>query len=149
MSPGRLAVLIGLTLIAVAAAIVLQRRRPDPPSAPSYKAPVQLDRSDFAGPVERLLVVLFASTTCETCPTAWDSIQAAIVGPLASQVVVQRVDVQDDPQGLHARYKIDGVPSTIIAASDGVVAQAFFGPVTKVDVEVAVELALNGSAGSA
>ena len=119
----RLIVLAVLAAAAVGLAYLLQRRRPDPPSAPSYRAPAQLDRDDFAYPERPYLAVVFASTTCETCPRVW-----ALLEPLAlPQLAVQRVDVQDRAD-LHQRYRIDGVPTTLFAGPDGVVVKAHFGP---------------------
>ena len=74
----RLIVLLVLTAAAVAIALLIQRRRPDPPSAPSYRAPTQLDRSDFDGIDTPILLVVFASTTCDsyrrsTGQTRWSS----------------------------------------------------------------------------
>lgn len=129
----RLIVLVVLAAAAGSIALVLQRRRPDPPSAPSYRAPSQLDRDDFDHPETPILAVLFASTTCNTCPEVWETVQ-----PLASpELVVQRVDVQDGPQ-LHKRYKIDGVPTTILANHQGVVAKAFFGPIADGELDQAL-----------
>ena len=47
----RLVVLVLLTLLAVGVAWALQRRRPEAPSAPSYRAPRQIDRDDFDVPL--------------------------------------------------------------------------------------------------
>jgi hypothetical protein len=124
----RLVALVVLTVVAVGVALVLQRRRPDPPTAPSYRAPSQLDRSDFAAQPGRPLVALFASTTCDTCPGAWAAIES-VRDALGEVFVAQRLDVQHDPE-LHRRYRIDGVPTTVLADAEGVVHQAFFGPVT-------------------
>ena len=137
MTVGRLVALIVLTALAVGVALLLQRRRPDPPSAPSYRAPAQLDRSDFVEPSAPTLVALFASTTCDTCPKAWESILAASSESDRGALAVQRIDVQDDPT-LHDRYRIDGVPTTLVVDADGVVTQAFFGPVTVADVAAAL-----------
>ncbi len=125
----RLIALLVLTAVAVGIALVLQRRRPDPPSAPSYRAPSQLDRNDFAGGPGTWLVALFASTTCDTCPRAWSTVEAAVGELGTDEVVAQRLDVQTESE-VHARYRIDGVPTTVIVGPDGVVAQAFFGPVS-------------------
>ena len=124
----RLAAVTVLTLVAVGIAIVLQRRRPDPPTAPSYRAPSQLDRDDYVSAPGQLLVALFSSATCDSCPRAWEAIQR-VLGVFSEGFVTQRIDVQDNPD-LHERYRIDGVPSTIIADTEGIVIQAFFGPVT-------------------
>ena len=126
----RLIALVVLTALAVGVALVLQRRRPDPPSAPSYRAPAQLDRADFAATAGRWLVVLFGSTTCDTCPVAWASVEAMTRSAVAADALdIQRIDVQSDPT-LHKRYRIDGVPTTVVADTEGVVVEAFFGPVT-------------------
>lgn len=119
----RLIVLVVLAAAAVAVALILQRRRPDPPTAPSYRAPIQLDRNDFADPDKTFLAVVFASTTCNSCPDVWATIEALETPFLA----VQRIDVQDQSD-LHKRYKIDGVPTTVFANASGVVTNAFFGP---------------------
>ncbi|MEM9134046.1 MAG: thioredoxin domain-containing protein [Actinomycetota bacterium] len=124
----RVLILLALTAVAVGIAYLLQRRRPDPPSAPSYRAPSQLDRDDFLRPEAPILVAVFASTTCDTCPRAWETVQA-VAGRYADLMSVQRIDVQDDPD-THKRYRIDGVPTTVVADPEGVVQEAFFGPMT-------------------
>ncbi|MEL7157063.1 MAG: thioredoxin domain-containing protein [Actinomycetota bacterium] len=123
----RLIILIVLTAAAVGIALVLQRRRPDPPSAPSYRAPSQLDRNDFADPTAPILLVVFASTACNTCPSTWATVQE-VAARYADLMAHQRIDVEVDPD-LHQRYRIDGVPTTIIADPEGVVQNAFFGPI--------------------
>lgn len=125
-----------LALAAVAVAQLLQRRRPDPPSAPSYRAPRQLDRDDFITPDRRVLVVVFGSETCETCPQVWSDVE-----PLGDDhLAVQYVTVQRD-HTLHQRYRIDGVPTTVVADEQGVVVQTFFGPVPVNDLAAAIEAA--------
>lgn len=120
----RLIILAALAVVAVGVAYLLQRRRPDPPTAPSYRAPAQLDRQDFANPDRSYLAVVFASTTCNTCPEVW----AMLEGLDTPFLSVQRLDVQDNGE-LHKRYRIDGVPTTLFADGDGVVIKAFFGPI--------------------
>lgn len=140
----RLVVLVVLVAVAVVVALILQRRRPDPPAAPSYRAPAQLDRDDFAKPEAPFLVVVFASTTCNTCPEVW-----RLVEPLADrELVVQRVDVESDDAGLHARYRIDGVPTTVLADGRGVVVTTFFGPVGDEELLAAVDSLRRGEAPS-
>ncbi|MEL6983082.1 MAG: thioredoxin family protein [Actinomycetota bacterium] len=139
----RLIVLLVLVAVAVIIALVLQRRRPDPPSAPSYRAPAQLDRNDFARPETPGLIVVFASTTCNTCPEVW-----RLVEPLGSDdLAVQRVDVQDGDD-LHSRYRIDGVPTTVLADGRGVVVATFFGPVSDEEFADAVHALRRGEAPS-
>lgn len=130
----RLIILVVLALAAVGLALLLQRRRPDPPSAPSYRAPVQLDRDDFERPDLPFLLVVFASITCNTCPEVW-----AVVEPLAAaDLAVQRVDVEGGGD-LHRRYRIDGVPTTVVADAEGVVTATFFGPLVEEDLYEAVD----------
>lgn len=126
----RLLILVVLTLLAVGVAVLLQRRRrPERPTAPNYRAPTQLDRDDFTRPDAPWLVVVFASETCESCASAW-----AAAAPLeADPVAVQQVVVQQDP-ALHRRYGINGVPTTVVADADGVVRQAWLGPVGASDL---------------
>lgn len=121
----RLVVLVVLTLVAVGVAYLLQRRRPEPPSAPSYRAPTQVDRDDFHAPPTDTLIAVFASKTCDTCPIAWE-IAEALQRP---GVTAERIDVQVDPDR-HKRYKIDGVPTTLLVDPDGVVRKSFFGVVS-------------------
>ncbi len=129
----RLVVLLVLMALAVAVAFLLQRRRPDPPTAPSYRAPRQLDRSDFNAPDTPTLVVVFASESCESCPAVWET-----VAPCASETITaQLVTVQSQPD-LHRRYRIDGVPTTIVADAEGTVVKAFFGPLTAEDLAEAL-----------
>ena len=126
----RLVILVVLSALAVGVAVVLQaRRRPDRPTAPSYQAPTQLDRGDFTRPDAPWLVAVFASETCDSCARVWDAAAALEAGPVA----VQHVVVQRDP-GLHRRYGIDGVPTTVIADGDGVVRQSWLGPVGAADL---------------
>lgn len=139
----RLIVLVVLVAVAVIVALVLQRRRPDPPAAPSYRAPAQLDRDDFVRPDAPGLIVVFASTTCNTCPEVW-----RLVEPFeADDLAVQRVDVQDGAD-LHGRYRIDGVPTTVLADGRGVVVTTFFGPVSDDEFAKAVQALQRGESPS-
>ncbi len=121
----RLVVLVVLTILAIGVAELLRRRRPEPPTAPSYRAPAQIDRADFNGAESERLVAVFTSATCDSCAVAWDLVQ----GVSSPTTAVQRIEIQDDPS-LHQRYKIDGVPTVLIADADGVVLKSFFGPPT-------------------
>ena len=123
----RVGLLVALTVIAVVVALLLQRRRPEPPSSPSYRAIAEIDRTEFAFPEAPVLVVMFGSTTCHTCPMVWDVIESI-------DVPAERVDVQHDPLR-HQRYRIDGVPTTIVAEHSGVVRKTFFGPVSRKQLE--------------
>ena len=76
---------------------------------------------------------MFTSSTCDTCAGVWERAEL-----LASDVVAcQRIDFQDDTS-LHTRYRIDGVPTLVVADADGAVRRAFLGPVTATDLWAAV-----------
>lgn len=125
-------VLLALALIAVAVAVAgwIQRRQPDPPTAPpEYAVPTQLDRADFARPEAPWLVAVFTSATCNSCRGVWE--KAAILD--SDDVAVQKVEVLAEPD-LHRRYRIDGVPLVVIADRDGVVRGGFVGPATAADL---------------
>jgi thioredoxin-like negative regulator of GroEL len=130
----RLIVLVVLSLLAVAVAARLQRRRPEPPTAPSYRAPTQVDRADFERPDVPILFLAFTSRNCNTCPLAWESL-TALAGPARH---AQRIDVEDDPD-VHKRYRIDGVPTSLVIDQTGVVMKAFFGPVDRDEIRAALE----------
>ena len=126
----RLVVLVVLTVLAVVVATALQRRRrPDRPTAPSYEAPTQLDRDDFNRPDAPWLVVVFASETCDSCARVWQAVEPVGSPPVA----VQQVVVQRDP-ALHRRYRIDGVPTTVVADAEGVVHRSWLGPFPATDL---------------
>lgn len=139
----RLLIALALGAVAIGVALLLQRRRSDPPSqpAPVAKAPEQLDRSDFTRPDAPWLVVVFSSATCSTCAGV---LERAFV--LESEdVAVQDVEAVRD-RGLHRRYGIDAVPIVAIADAEGVVRQSFVGPVSSTHLWAAVaELRSPGS----
>ncbi|HEV2766360.1 MAG TPA: hypothetical protein VGV63_01475 [Acidimicrobiales bacterium] len=125
----RLLVAAVLMVVAVAVAVLLQRRRPDPPTAPRWAVPAQLDRADFAGSDVPWLVAVFTSATCATC--AGVLTRAA---PLASpEVVVEEVEVGTRPD-LHRRYGIDAVPCLVVADADGEVRASFVGQPTAAEL---------------
>ncbi len=126
--------ILALVVVAVAAAVaaVVRRRRSiDPPTQPSFEAPAQLDRRDFAG--DGWLVAVFTSETCSTCA---DVVRKAEV-VRSDDVAVEVVPFQSR-KALHERYSIDAVPCLVIADADGVVHRAFLGPVTATDLWAAI-----------
>jgi hypothetical protein len=129
-------VVLAVVLIAVAAAVaaLLRRRRPAPPTQPArYEVPTQLDRDDFDGGDAEWLVVVFSSTTCDTCA---DAVAKARVLACAD-VAVQDVSYQER-RDLHRRYSIEAAPTTVVAGRDGVVRAAFVGAPTATDLWAAV-----------
>lgn len=119
--------------VAVGVAAVLRRRGGDAPTQGGYEAPTQLDRADFVSPHAPWLVALFSSSTCNACADV--ASKAAILA--SSDVAVANIDyiTQKD---LHERYKIEAVPTLVIADADGVVRRAFLGPVKAQDLWAAV-----------
>ena len=126
----QLTVAVGVVAVAVVVGLVLRRRQhADVPTQPTFEAPSQLDRADFAAAGAPWLVVVFSSATCTTC---------ADVVRKAEVLRSRDVDVVDVEYGrardLHAKYSIDGVPITVIADAHGVVRKHFIGPVTATDL---------------
>lgn len=129
-------VLIALALVAVAVvvAVVLERRKPGPPTQPrKWEAPSQLDRADFAGADHPWLVAVFTSATCDSC---------AKVMPKAEVLASDTVAVVEVPyqsrKDLHQRYAVDVVPTLVVADPDGVVRASFIGQPTATDLWAAV-----------
>jgi hypothetical protein len=133
--------------VAVVAGVVSLRRRNrrQPPTQPRGEVPAQLDRVDFDGvdfdrvdvdvPGARApwLVVVFTSSTCDTCADVWRKAQV-----LASRdVAVHEVEYSRDRE-LHDRYRIDAVPALVIADADGVVRYGRLGPVSATDLWAAM-----------
>ncbi len=128
----RVLLVLGALAIAGAFATVLGRRTAAP-SSNTHHVPSVLDRRDFIHPDAPWLVAVFTSSTCDTCAGVWERAEL-----LASDVVAcQRIDFQDDTS-LHERYRIDGVPTLVVADADGAVRRAFLGPVTATDLWAAV-----------
>lgn len=128
----RVLLVLGALAIAGAFAAVLGRRTAAP-SSNTHHVPSVLDRRDFIHPDAPWLVAVFTSSTCDTCAGVWERAEL-----LASDVVAcQRIDFQDDTS-LHERYRIDGVPTLVVADADGAVRRAFLGPVTATDLWAAV-----------
>ena len=117
-----------LVMVAVAAVAGMaawwqqQRLRPAPTTTPGAP-PGSLDRSDFRAPEAPLLIAVFTSKTCSSCDAVW----AELSGYESETVVTQNVEVGADA-ALHARYKIESVPTAVIVDSTGDSQVAFVGP---------------------
>lgn len=139
----RLLIALALGAVATGVALLLQRRRSDPPSQPPpvARAPEQLDRSDFARPEAPWLVVVFTSATCSTCAGVLE--RAAVLA--SGDVAVQDVEAARERE-LHRRYGIDAVPIVAVADAQGVVRRSFVGPVSSTHLWAALaELRTPGS----
>lgn len=130
----RLLIVAVVAAVAVVVAVVVQRRQPAAaPVRTGYNVPGQVHRPDFQRPEVEWLVAVFTSATCSTCAGVWDKVRVLESGAVA----VQEVEVGADRE-LHDRYRIDGVPTTIIADRDGVVRASFLGPATATDIWAAL-----------
>ena len=120
-------------VVVAIAAVAQRRRRPADPVRTGYAVPQQLVRAEFARPDAPWLVAVFTSATCSTCAGVWERAQHLESGAVA----VQEVELSADPT-LHERYRIEAVPTTVIADGDGTVRRHFLGPVTATDLWAAV-----------
>jgi hypothetical protein len=132
----RLVVALVLVVGAVVVAIVLQRRRPAPPTRLDWHVPIQVDRADFARPEAAWLVAVFTSTTCDACAGVWERALPLDAGP-EGPVVVQQLEATADRE-LHRRYGVEAVPLALVADDRGIVRSHFIGPVTATDLWAAV-----------
>jgi len=130
--------LLALVIVAAAAAVayVVRRRQvPDAPTQAQHHVPDQLDRADFAPLIDpasadaEWLLVVFTSATCDTCADMRSKAQV-----LASpKVAVVDAEYQAH-RALHDRYRIDAVPTTVLADAEGVVRASFLGRVSATDL---------------
>ena len=125
---------VGVFAVALAVGAVLRRRRTvDAPTQPTFSAPAQIDRADFAEVSTPWLVAVFSSATCTTCA---DVVAKAKVLSCAEVGVVD-VEYSAAPT-LHRKYHVDAVPIAVIADHAGVVRASFVGPMTATDLWAAV-----------
>lgn len=129
----RIAAFVAALAVALAASWVVRHRRPDAPTQAGFQVPTQLDRGDFPSADVPWLVVAFTSATCNTCA---DVVTKAAVLE-CDDVAVVRVDHTESPE-VHSRYRIDAVPTLVVADSAGTVRAAFLGPVKAQDLWAAV-----------
>lgn len=129
----RLVIALALVALAVGVALLLDRRRPAPPTQARWAVPTQLDRNDFDGSDRPWLVVVFSSQTCDSCKGT--AAKAVILE--SPEVAVDVVSVQARPE-IHRRYAIDAVPTIVVADGEGVVRASFVGPPTATDLWAAV-----------
>ena len=130
----RLVVVAVVAVVAVVIALVVQRRQPAAaPVRTGYNVPGQLHRPDFTRPDAEWLVAVFSSATCDTCAGVWDKVQMLE----SDAVAVQELEVSAHRE-LHDRYRIDGVPTTVVADAEGIVRASFLGPATATDLWAAL-----------
>ncbi len=107
----------------------------------STHIPQLLDRRDFVRPEAPWLVAVFTSETCDTCAGVWER----ALHLESSSVAVQQLEISAETK-LHKRYRIDAVPTLVVADDDGVVQNAFLGPVTSAELWAAVASTRSDSA---
>jgi thioredoxin-related protein len=130
----RLVVAAVIVVVAVAVATAVRRRRgPDAPVRTTAQLPAQLDRADFDRPDRSWLVVVFTSESCSVCASVLAKAQVLT----SEQVAVQDVSFQRH-RSLQERYRVDSVPSLVIADRDGRVHFARVGPITATDLWAAI-----------
>ena len=130
---GRLLLALIIVAVAVVAAVLLERRKPAPPTRDAYPVPAQLDRLDFPRPHAPWLFVLFSSRTCDSC----GPMVARVCSLESESVATVQVEAQAD-KALHDRYRIEGVPMVVLADGDGVVRAGFVGSVDTWELEAAL-----------
>lgn len=128
----RVLLAVGIALVVAVVAVLVERRRPEPPSQRKWAVPAQLDRADFDRPGAPWLLAVFSSATCESCRTA--VARAAVLA--SGDVVVQNVEFSAR-RDLHERYNIETVPMLVVADRQGVVRAHFIGTPAEGEVESA------------
>lgn len=103
------------------------------PADNTRHVPRRVDRLDFVRPEAEWLVAVFTSATCSTCAGVWE--RARLLE--SDHVAVQELEF-DAAAVLHARYRIDAVPTLVIADRDGEVRRAFLGPTSSADLWAAM-----------
>jgi hypothetical protein len=119
----RLVLVIGAVLVAGLVVVVVGRRT-DPPASNTHNVPRTLNRADFAKPDVPWLVAVFTSATCNTCAGVIERARHLE----SEDVAVQELEIAS-AKAIHDRYRIDAVPTLVIADTSGTVQQAFLGPV--------------------
>jgi hypothetical protein len=136
----RVLLVLGALAVAGAVAGLLGRSRRDKYIQATH-VPQLLDRRDFVRPEAPWLVAVFTSVTCDTCAGVWERAQHLE----SNSVAVQQVEVSAEKE-LHERYRIDAVPTLVVADDDGVVQHAFLGPVKSAELWAAVASTRSDSA---
>ncbi|WP_420453109.1 hypothetical protein [Ilumatobacter sp.] len=129
-------IVVALAIVAIAAAIahlVARRRVPDAPTQRRFHVPEQLDRADFPRPEVPWLVAVFTSATCDQCLQV--ASKAAVLE--SRDVAVATIEFSEQ-RALHERYRIDAVPTLVVAGPDGVTRRGFLGPMSATDLWAAV-----------
>jgi hypothetical protein len=127
-------VIVGVVVVFALLANLWQRKRQvDAPTQGTSELPTQIDRADFERPDAQWIVLAFTSATCTTCADIERKVRVLETKSVAIQILEYTAE-----RSLHSRYKIDAVPSVLIADSNGVVQANFLGPVSATDLWAAL-----------
>jgi hypothetical protein len=129
----RVAIAVALLAIAVIVAWRLERQRRPTPVKVNIPIPPQLTRADFPRPDAPWLVVLFSSSTCDSCGPMAEKIKALE----SSEVAVADIEYHEE-RALHERYGVEAVPIVLVVDADGVTRKHFSGNATATDLWAAV-----------
>lgn len=133
----RIVIAAVLLVIAGVVAVVLERRRAASATVTvardEYSVARQIDRRDFPRPEAPWLVVLFSADRCDNCA----NVRPKLAALESAEVAV--FDAEEARSGsLHRKYGVEAVPMTLLADTEGVVVDAYFGRVTATDLWAAV-----------
>jgi len=127
-------VIVGVVVVIALLANLWQRKRQvDAPTQGATEVPSQIDRSDFARPDAPWIVLAFTSATCQTCSDIERKVRVLETNSVAIQILEYTAERE-----LHERYKIDAVPTVLMADANGVVQANFLGPVSATDLWAAL-----------
>ena len=127
-------VIVGVVVVIALLANLWQRKRQvDAPTQGSSEVPSQIDRADFARPDAPWIVLAFTSATCQTCSDIERKVRVLETNSVAIQILEYTAERE-----LHERYKVDAVPTVLMADANGVVQANFLGPVSATDLWAAL-----------
>ena len=127
-------VIVGVVVVVALLANLWQRKRQvDAPTQGASEVPSQIDRSDFVRPDASWIVLAFTSATCQTCSDIERKVRVLETNSVAIQILEYTAQRE-----LHERYKIDAVPTVLMADANGVVQANFLGPVSATDLWAAL-----------
>jgi thioredoxin-related protein len=127
-------VIVGVVVVIALLANLWQRKRQvDAPTQGASEVPSQIDRADFVRPDAPWIVLAFTSATCQTCSDIERKVRVLETNSVAIQILEYTAERE-----LHERYKIDAVPTVLMADANGVVQANFLGPVSATDLWAAL-----------
>jgi thioredoxin-related protein len=131
----RFLIVLLVSAFCVAIALVVNHKRASKPVEARRQAtvPAQIDRHDFANPGTPWLLLVFTSSTCMACAEVL-AVTSSFDGP---DVAVLDVEFGRE-RSLHERYRIDSVPTTVLADLGGAVRAHWLGRVDGTELHAAL-----------